>query len=64
MGWYEDADEDFIEEALDGWESVPATAGGGNSNDIWREENCDPSFPFSSVEDAGVGGCSGRGIAE
>jgi hypothetical protein len=61
-GWYEEAEEDFAEDALEGLDSPPATAGGGSSKDICRDENCDPSFPLISVEEAGVGGCSGRGI--
>jgi len=61
VGWYEDADEDFVE-ALEGLDSIPATAGGGSSNDICKAENCDPSLLRISVEEAGVGGCSGRGI--
>lgn len=40
-----------------------ATAGGGSSKDICRAENCDPSLPLISVEEAGVGRASGRGIA-
>jgi hypothetical protein len=34
---YEDAEEDFVE-AVEGRESIPATAEGGNSKDICREE--------------------------
>jgi hypothetical protein len=49
-------------DALEGRESAEATAGGGSSNDICSVENCDPSLPLISVEEAGVGGCSGRGI--
>lgn len=63
VGWYEEADEDFADDALGVWDSEPATAGGGSSNDIWREENCDPSLLLISVEEAGVGGGCGRGIA-
>ena len=45
-------------DALEGLESVPATAGGGNSKDICKVEKCPPSLLLSSVEDAGVGGSS------
>lgn len=45
-------------------EAAVATAGGGSSKDICRVENCDPSFPLISVEEAGVGGWSGRGIGD
>ena len=62
VGWYEEAEEDFADDALDGWDSPPATAGGGSSKAICRVENWDPSFPLISVEEAGVGGWSGRGI--
>jgi hypothetical protein len=62
VGWYDEAEEDFADEALEGWDSPPATAGGGSSKDICREEKWDPSFPLISVEEAGVGGWSGRGI--
>ena len=47
---------------LEGLDSIPATAGGGSSNDICKAENCEPSLLGISVEEAGVGGCSGRGI--
>ena len=60
-GWYEEV-EDFADDALEELDSLPATAGGGSSKDICRPENREPSFPLISVEDAGVGGCSGRGI--
>lgn len=60
-GWYEDPDDD-LEVTLEGWDAVPATAGGGSSKCICREENCEPSLLLISVEEAGVGGCSGRGI--
>lgn len=56
-GWYEEADEAFVD-ALDGLESDPATAGGGSSKDICNGGNCPPSFPLISVDDAGVGGSS------
>lgn len=56
VGLYEDAEEDFPEDALEGWDSEPATAGGGSSKDICRVENCDPSLLLISVEEAGVGG--------
>ena len=42
---------------------APAAAGGGNSKDICNEENFDPSLLLISVEEAGVGGFSGRGIS-
>jgi hypothetical protein len=62
VGWYDDADEDFADDALDGCESIPGTAGGGSSKDICKEETCDPSRPLISVDEAGVGGCCGGGI--
>lgn len=38
-------------------------AGGGSSKDSWREaRSLEPSWPFMSVEDAGVGNNVGRGI--
>lgn len=61
-GWYEEPVESLVE-AVEGRDSPPpATAGGGSSKDIWREENCEPSLPLISVEEAGVGRCSTRGI--
>lgn len=63
VGWYEEADEDFEEDALEGWDSAPATAGGGSSKDICRAENWEPSLLLISVEEAGVGSGSGRGIS-
>ena len=47
---------------LERLDSPPATAGGGSSKDICRDEYGNPSFPLISVDEAGVGGCSGRGI--
>lgn len=61
VGWYEEAEDDLVVLALEGVDSMPATAGGGSSKDICRE-NCEPSLLLISVEEAGVGGCSGRGI--
>lgn len=55
VGWYEEAEEDFAEDALDGCDSMPCAAG-GSSKDI-REENSEPSLPLISVDEAGVGGC-------
>lgn len=49
-------------EELVGRDSIPATAGGGSSNDICSEEYLEPSFPLISVDEAGVGGKVGRGI--
>lgn len=43
--------------------SFAVMAGGGSSKAIWREAICfEPSWPFRSVDDAGVGGKTGRGI--
>lgn len=50
------------DEFEDGRVSVDVTAGGGSSKDIWTPENWEPSLLLISVEDAGVGGCWGRGI--
>jgi hypothetical protein len=60
-GRYEEAEDCLVDE-LDGLDSAVATAGGGSSKDNCREENWEPSLPLISVEDAGVGGGSGRGI--
>lgn len=56
--WCEEMDDEFE----DGRVSVDVTAGGGSSKDIWTPENWEPSLLLISVEDAGVGGCCGRGI--
>lgn len=60
-----DTEDCFVEE-LDGrdwaWESAAATAGGGSSKDIWSGGKAEPSWPLISVEEAGVGGGSGRGM--
>lgn len=49
------------------WARPPAPlmmAGSGSSNAIWSEESCFvPSFPWMSVEEAGVGGSAVRGMA-
>lgn len=59
---YEEVDE-VLEDALDGCVAFPATiAGGGSSNDIWRDGYREPSLLFISVDEAGVGGIWGRGI--
>jgi hypothetical protein len=62
VGWYEEAEEDFVDDALEGWDSPLATAGGGSSKDICREEKWNPSFPLISADGAGVGGWLGRGM--
>ena len=62
VGWYEEAEEDFVVDPLEGRCSM-AIPGGGSSKDICREEDLEPSCPRISVEEAGVGGCSGRGIS-
>lgn len=54
VGWYDDVEEDFADDPLDGRASM--LAGGGSSKDI-RDENWVPSFPLISVEEIGVGGC-------
>lgn len=56
-------EEEGLVEALEGRESWAATAGGGSSKDIWRGGKWEPSWPLISVEEAGVGGGSGRGMA-
>jgi len=38
-GWNDEAEEDFADDALEGSDSPPATAGGGSSKDICRDEN-------------------------
>lgn len=39
-------------------------AGSGSSKDIWMDDSClVPSFPWMSVEEAGVGGNVVRGMA-
>jgi hypothetical protein len=38
-GWYDEAEEDFVDDVLEGLDSPPATAGGGSSKDICRDEN-------------------------
>lgn len=61
-GWCEEPADLDIVAALEDWNSMSATAGGGSSKDVCNEESCEPSLLLISVEDAGVGGCSGRGI--
>lgn len=56
VGWYEELEEDFVD-AVEGLDS--ATAGGGSSKDIWREEKCAPSLLRISVDEAGVNGFLG-----
>lgn len=53
--------EKSLMEELEGREPA-ATAGGGSSKDIWRGRKLEPSWPLISVEEAGVGGGSGRGM--
>ncbi len=63
-GWYDDSEDDFGVEALvERAVSAPAIAGGGREKDISREERRELSLPGISVEDAGVGGRPGRGMA-
>lgn len=62
VGWYDEAEEDFCD-ALEETDSAPDIAGGGSSKDICRLEKWEPSLPLISVDDPGVGGGSGRGIA-
>lgn len=43
--------------------SFEVMAGGGSSKAIWRAASClEPSWPLRSVDEAGVGGKTGRGI--
>jgi hypothetical protein len=62
VGRYEEAEDEALVEAHVGRDSALPTAGGGSSNAIRRAEDCEPSFPLISVDEAGVGGCSGSGM--